>query len=97
MIGTHTPGPWAWSHDTLYPVNRDPNSSAVHSILEAGGGYGYIGSNLAQTLAELDADRRLIASAPDLLEFAQEARRSGDTRLASMAIAVIAKATGCEQ
>lgn len=35
----------------------------------------------------------LIAAAPDLLEFAREVRRSGDTRLASMAIAVIARAT----
>lgn len=41
-----------------------------------------------------DADARLIAAAPDLLEFAEEVRRTGDTRLASMALAVIAKATG---
>lgn len=38
------------------------------------------------------ANARLVAAAPDLLEFAEEVRRSGDTRLASMAIAVIAKA-----
>lgn len=30
----------------------------------------------------------------ELLEFAEEVRRSGDSRLASMAIAAIAKATG---
>jgi hypothetical protein len=41
-----------------------------------------------------DANDKLIAAAPELLEFAQEVRRSGDTRLASMAIAVISKATG---
>jgi hypothetical protein len=34
------------------------------------------------------------ATAPDLLEFAHEVRRTGDTRLASMAIAVIARAEG---
>jgi len=39
-------------------------------------------------------DARLIAAAPDLLEFAEEVRRTGDTRLASIAIAIISKATG---
>ena len=43
---------------------------------------------------EAHANVRLVAAAPDLLEFAEEVRRTGDTRLASMAIAVIAKATG---
>ncbi len=37
---------------------------------------------------------RTVKRLADLLEFAEEVRRSGDTRLASMAIAVIAKATG---
>jgi len=40
------------------------------------------------------SDARLISAAPDLLEFAEEVRKTGDTRLASMAIAIIAKATG---
>lgn len=40
------------------------------------------------------ANAHLIAAAPDLLEFAEEVRRTGDTRLASMAIAVINKAKG---
>lgn len=39
------------------------------------------------------ANAALIAAAPDLLEFAEEVRKSGDTRLASMAITVIARAT----
>lgn len=39
------------------------------------------------------ANAKLIAAAPDLLEFAEEVRRNGDTRLASMAIAAIRKAT----
>ena len=43
---------------------------------------------------ETEANARLIAAAPELLEFAEEVRKSGDTRLASMAIAAIAKATG---
>ncbi len=32
---------------------------------------------------------KLIALAPELLEFAEEVRRTGDTRLASMAIALL--------
>ena len=92
----HTPGPWHWPHDSnhLCPVNLDPEKSSVSEILYAEGGYGFLGSRTSDTLAELDANRRLIAAAPDLLEFAQEVRRSGDTRLASMAIALIAKAEG---
>lgn len=49
-------------------------------------------SEIAETYRIENA--RLIAAAPDLLEFAEEVRRTGDTRLASMAIAVINKATG---
>jgi hypothetical protein len=43
---------------------------------------------------ELIANAHLWAAAPELLDFAEEVRRTGDTRLASMAIALIAKATG---
>ena len=38
--------------------------------------------------------RRLHEVNQELVEFAEYIRRTGDTRLASMAIAVIAKATG---
>ena len=41
--------------------------------------------------------RRLHEVNAELLEFVQEVRRTGDTRLASMAIAAIAKATGEQQ
>ncbi len=37
----------------------------------------------------VEADMKLIALAPELLEFAEEVRRTGDTRLASMAIALL--------
>ena len=43
---------------------------------------------------EGNVNAKLIAAAPELLEFAEEVRRTGDTRLASMAIAVIGKAIG---
>lgn len=45
----------------------------------------------------LDHIKHLAAQRDVLLEFAEEVRRSGDTRLASMAIAVIASATGGKQ
>lgn len=75
MSAKHTPGPWHWPHDSndLCPVNPDPYRSAVSSILTADGGYGFLGSSTADTLAELDADRRLIAAAPELLEALREA------------------------
>ena len=74
MSAQHTPGPWQWEGHTLAPVNRNPDTSAVHSILDAEGGYGFLGSDHKQTLAELDADRLLIAAAPDLLAALQNAR-----------------------
>ena len=48
---------------------------------------------VAKLTAEVERRRAALSG---LLEFAEEVRRSGDTRLASMAIAVIAKATGKE-
>lgn len=78
MSGKHTPGPWHWPHDSndLCPVDPDPTRSAVSSILTAEGGYGFLGSSNADTLAELDADRRLIAAAPDLLTSLQALDRA---------------------
>ena len=67
MKAAFTPGPWHWNGNTLLPVAGSFEISDVHSILDAKGGYGYLGSKLSDTLAELDADRRLIAAAPDLL------------------------------
>ena len=67
MIAAHTPGPWYWRGNTLAPAQADPEISHVHSILDAKGGYGFIGTDHRMTNAELDADRRLIAAAPDLL------------------------------
>ena len=80
MSAKHTPGPWY-----VRKVNgpeHDPERfrPAVNKM----------GRSVPPTLG----NARLIAAAPELLEFAEEVRRTGDTRLASMAIAVIAKATG---
>ena len=67
MPASHTPGPWVWNGNTLRPEKPDPDRSAVYSILDAEGGYGFLGSDWRETGAELDADRVLIAQAPDLL------------------------------
>jgi hypothetical protein len=48
----------------------------------------------AKNIEECEANARLISVSPELLEFAEEVRRTGDTRLASMAISLIAKAKG---
>jgi len=72
----HTPGPWAWSDGhTLRAVTPNPDASSVHTILSSDGREcGYLGSNFRATLAELDADKQLIAAAPDLLEALIELR-----------------------
>ena len=71
MSTAHTPGPWEWDGNTLRPSNPDPNTSSVHSILDADGGFGFLGSDWRKTILELDACRAVIAAAPDLLEALQ--------------------------
>ena len=93
-MSKHTPGPWS-----IQPV---PHEDMI-AVLQDGDGYESDdrstwpngGCDLAECFGpERKANARLIAAAPELLEFAEEVRRTGDTRLASMAIAVIAKAIG---
>lgn len=77
-MSKHTPGPWTQHEGEVWAKN-----------------YGLISrSYYGKPDGEGAANARLIAAAPELLEFAEEVRRTGDTRLASMAIAVIAKAIG---
>lgn len=96
----HTPGPWIWDDNTLRPANPDPDTSSVHSILDADGGYGFLLSDVRATCAELDADRTLIAAAPELLEALQRllsweiARLPVRSEDIAFARAAIAKATG---
>lgn len=89
MKTAHTPGPWIiregdeWTHDVVTLEGEMNGEPMYWNVASANG-----------RRDQVDANVRLIAAAPDLLEFAEEVRRSGDTRLASMAIAVIAKAKG---
>lgn len=71
-FAAHTPGPWRWDGISLRAATPDPDHSAVHTILEAEGGCGYLCSNVHDTLRELDADRRVIEQAPVLLGLLQE-------------------------
>lgn len=97
---SHTPGPWIWDDNRLRPEQPDPARSEVHSILDAEGGFGFVGSDWRQTLAEIDADRRLIAASPDLLEAVKRLlnwdRQINGLRAEDVAFAAaaIAKATG---
>lgn len=94
----HTPGPWHVETVTAscgichkvgpFPGKR-PDDKPRHACL-----YADYPSKGNPADDELEANARLIAASPELLEFAEEVRRSGDTRLASMAIAIINKATG---
>ena len=66
---SHTPGPWKWDGYSLRPVNPDPDTHAVHTILEVDNfAYGFIASELAATIAEDNANRALIEAAPTMLD-----------------------------
>ena len=91
-MNNHTPGPWEleldYLHDDLHghvPVSGENHKSLAQVV--------WVMENDERT-PHCEANARLISAAPELLEFAKEVRRTGDTRLASMAIAIIAKATG---
>lgn len=84
----HTPGPWEWDGN---PCDYNPNEEAPWIIA---GPLGEVAVLHGEIHCTHPGDARLIVLAPELLEFAKEVRRTGDTRLASMAIALIAKATG---
>ena len=73
-------------------MNKQSNALRLAGILERPG-YGWH-STPVSVAYEL---RRLHTLNTDLLEFAEEVRRTGDTRLASMAIALIVKTTGEQQ
>ena len=93
MTTKHTPGPWQISE-----VDDDAGGRVFSVAQVEGAPYTPDFSDVCKMRMtsgeQYDiqmANARMIAAAPRLFEFAQEVRRSGDTRLASMAIAVIAE------
>ena len=108
MNAAHTPGPWVFharqvlEDGSVFPAYVTGGKTAMQVCLMESPAIAELLQNdpvwSRFPASSFDAaNARLIAAAPELLEFAQEVRRTGDTRLASMAIAVIAKATGEQQ
>lgn len=68
----HTPGPWEWEGHALVPAARDHQQHAVHTIMEVENfAWGFVASELNAVREEDDANRALIAAAPELLKAAQ--------------------------
>lgn len=71
---THTPGPWSIDKHTLWIVARDTPKSQMHVADIRGWGYltgkghGALGLDVEEAKAIQDANARLIAAAPDMLE-----------------------------
>lgn len=97
MSAKHTPGPWASSAPFL-----NEGAPLFVTTMARTGSQRIIVCRIENSASGLPLDdedianAQLISVAPDLLEFAQEVRRAGDTRLASMAIALINRATSAE-
>ena len=83
-MSKHTKGPWG--------VGTKSNGVSPRHVQILNDNEFLANVYYTNSINETNANATLIAAAPDLLEFAEEVRRTGDTRLASMAIAVIAKA-----
>ena len=64
MHETHTPGPWIIVE---YEKRESPAASGAHGIFREGAITPLVESVWGATLAESDANARLIAAAPDLL------------------------------
>lgn len=67
----HTPGPWQWENGSLRPA---PGASAnLAAIIDDDGCLVYRDADSAAWQAECEANRRLMAAAPDLLAAAHAA------------------------
>ena len=91
MSAAHTPGPWLirkgdeWTHDVVTLEGESTEGEPMHWTVASANG----------RRDEVDANARLIAAAPDLLEIAKKLVSEGlSTSLVSSARAAIAKATG---
>ena len=93
--GHPTPGPWHWVGTRLKPV-YEGQSPFIGTILDDSGVMVYReASHVKHAVDECEANRRLIAAAPDLLEALQVLMKTdgGGPRF-HLARAAIAKATG---
>lgn len=71
MTTKHTPGPWHWEHgDYLKPDESSPAGIAV--VLEFDGCRVERDCDIEAMQAEIEANKRLIGAAPELLQALQE-------------------------
>jgi len=96
MSAKHTPGPWVVNTAGSAKAGRPFIITEFYVYAPEVQDDTSICSDVIDPVTQepSEANARLIAASPDLLEFCEEVRRTGDTRLASMAIALIAKAEG---
>lgn len=64
MNAKHTPGPWTW-HENILVAPHD--STLICNVINDDGCTVYRDSPVDAFMAEIDANKRLIAAAPDLL------------------------------
>lgn len=97
----HTPGPWSISTDTEcleYASSRAVEEGVVKYAINSVEPFEYTIATVVCDVVDGDANARLIASAPDMLEALRKAVKQledmGSDGTASGATAAIAKATG---
>jgi hypothetical protein len=69
MQPKHTPGPWSWKGLELVQLDGD---RTVLAVIKDAGALVLRESDLNAAGNQIDADRRLIAAAPDLLTVVQQ-------------------------
>lgn len=99
----HTPGPWWVGHHAITGVFAERKAGTIsirEAVVASCGGFS-TNTDQGEHCAENEANARLIAAAPDLLEAAKMyvgSRGSAQGRVAlSLLRAAIAKATGEDQ
>ncbi len=96
--GEHTPGPWLLSGDLVYALDETATANRFSARIEGGYEINYRRHPVRTHDAELQANARLIAAAPDLLEALVEMERAFGAECsggpAVRARAAIAKARG---
>lgn len=71
-MGTHTPGPWAVSHNVVYTTNRDDCNRFTAHVQP-----GHLDDDSRTSHDEIKANVDLISAAPDLLEALEKLVRNG--------------------
>lgn len=90
-MSKHTPGPWLLQETTVYALNEERIPvNRFTAIIDSG----WRNAESRISRGEMEANARLIASAPDLLEALECLLEMGHTKAGDLARAAIVKATG---